>query len=158
MARKGNQGPVLATDPGVSVPCLEDTMHHIQARRAFIGDQDNVRFFRLTGVTPGDPVATIELTPHSGGTAETWQVADGPRLTGVLGRDDLTRLLGSPFVAANAGKRTLAIATGPAAPPRRLGISGVFDLANATLIPLRDSQPLWWVFDAHQMAVAPDPG
>lgn len=132
---------------------------HLQAKKAFLEDRDNVGFFGLVGEKyreDGGRSALAVLAPVGGGDLVGWELRDGARLREVLARDDLTRIQGYPPVVANAMQRILGIAAGPAEPPAQIAVLVVYDLEREVLAA-EDGQPKWWLFDG-EVAERKEPG
>lgn len=122
-----------------------DQVHPIQARLAFVTDNSDARPALIRSVE-GDRIELRELD----GTGTTVSVHRADRLVAVLDRDDLCRLRGEPLVMVNERYGLLAIATGPASPPRQLEMLIVCELDDeggvVELLSADGNQPSWQVF------------
>jgi hypothetical protein len=122
-----------------------DLVHPIQARLAFLTDNTDARPALIRSVE-GDRIELRELD----GTGTTVSVHRADQLSSVLDRDDLCRVRDQPFVMVNERYGVLAIATGPASPPRQLEILIVCELdADGGVVELLSAdaeQPAWQVF------------
>jgi hypothetical protein len=122
-----------------------DQVHHIQARLAFLTDNEQARPALLHSLD-GD---RVELRSLAGNPA-TVVVHQADRLAAVLERDDLCRLHGEPLVFVNPQYRVLAVATGPATPPSKLEMLIVCELDDeggvVELLSAGEDQPAWQTF------------
>ena len=122
-----------------------DQVHPTQARLAFLTEREQARPALIRSVQ--DDRLELVCLDRSECTVRVHQ-AD--RLAEVLDRDDLCRLQGHPLTLVNLPRRVLAVATGPAAPPRQLEVLVVCELDDeggvVELLSGSDDQPSWQTF------------
>lgn len=122
-----------------------DQVHPTQARLAFLTEREHAQPALIRSVEH-DRLELLCLDRSE----RTVRVHQADRLATVLGRDDLCRLHGLPLAMVNLSRRVLAVATGPATPPRRLEVLVVCELDDeggvVELLSGSDDQPSWQTF------------
>lgn len=119
--------------------------HLIQARKALLEDAAHTVPCVVEGIDGSEvSLTTIRGDPVAATVARPAAFADA------LGRVDLTRLDGRPLALVSQRYGLLAVAFGPAAPPRRLEVVVAVDLGTDPLEIPADAdagQPGWLLFD-----------
>ncbi len=119
-------------------------VHHGQVSHGFTATAGAYpgRLVGLDGAT-----ASVERAPD--GPVATFEVALPDELVTTLGRDDLTRLDGAPFVLVSPSYGVLSIGTGPATAPSRLRVVFVSRLEGGRSVEIPacdDDQPSFQLF------------
>lgn len=122
-----------------------DQVHPIQARLAFLTEREHAQPVLIRSVEE-DRLELLYLDRSE----RAVRVHQADRLATVLERDDLCRLQGLPLAMVNLSRRVLAVATGPATPPRRIEVLVVCELDDeggvVELLSGSDDQPSWQTF------------
>jgi len=125
------------------------SIHPTAVRMAFGGDLDHQA---VTGRVIGRCGQTLSVQTTAGWAGVE---SDDPGLVDALDRPDVCRHQGEPVVLLNVRYGLLALAVGPAVPPRRLVVAPAVRLqdGSAVEIPGIPPQPSWLVFRCEAFVV-----